>query len=125
MNVAAYAGSPMKSPVSALGASARVILADAYRDGTVWFAFKEAEGHYATVCIDGRQGSPTRYRLFDLGRHPRKPDAVLLELGAPEEGVIIPLISRWLDSAPPRELGLTEWGCELMRDILIRIGSET
>jgi hypothetical protein len=115
----------MLSPVSALGDSARVVLADAYSDGTVWFAFEDGEGRRATVCIDGRQGSPTRYRLFDLARHPKKVTAVLLELGSAEEGIVIPLVSRWLDSAPPRALGLHDIGWELLRDTLIRIGSET
>jgi hypothetical protein len=115
----------MNSPVSALDDSARVVLADAYGDGTVWFRLQDSDGRYASVCIDGRQGSPIRYRLFDLARHPKKPGAVLLELGGPEEGVIIPLASRWLDSAPPRKLHLTEFGWELIRDTLIRIGSES
>jgi hypothetical protein len=115
----------MLCPVSTLGDSVRVVLADAYGDGTAWFAFKDAEGRYATVCIDGRRGSPTRYRLFDMARHPKKPKAVLLELGSAEEGIVIPLVSRWLDSAPPRALGLHEIGWDLIRDTLIRIGSET
>jgi hypothetical protein len=112
----------MLSPVSILGDSPRVQLADAYGDGTVWFSLKDSEGHYAIVCIDGRQGSPTRYRLFDQARHPRQPGAVLLELGAPEEGVVVPLISRWLDSAEPHKLGYSEFGWELMRDTLLRLG---
>jgi hypothetical protein len=111
--------------ISTLSDSARVRLADAYGDGTVWFHFEDAEGRHAFVCIDGRKGSPTRYRLFDQARHPTRPRAVLLELGAPEEGIIIPLISRWLDSAPPGDLGLHEVGWELIRDTLIRIGCET
>jgi hypothetical protein len=115
----------MLSPISTLGRSARVVLADAYGDGMVWFAFEDAEGRYSTVCIDGRQGSPTRYRLFDMARHPKKPSAVLLDLGSAEEGIVIPLVSRWLDSAPPRVLGLHDIGWELLRDTLIRIGSET
>lgn len=115
----------MRSPVRALNGSARVVSADAYGDGTVWFAFEDADGHYATVCIDGRRGSPTRYRLFDMARHPKEATAVLLELGCAEEGIVIPLISRWLDSAPPRVLGLHDVGWELLRDTLTRIGSET
>jgi hypothetical protein len=97
-------------------------LADAYGDGTVWFGLKDSEGRHAIVCIDGRQGSPTRHRLFDQAQHPGKPGAILLELGAPEEGIVVPLVSRWLDSAAPRELGLTEFGWELIRDTLSRLG---
>ena len=115
----------MLSPVSTLGDSARVVLADAYSDGTVGFAFEDAEGGYAVVCIDGRQGSPTRHRLFDMARHPKLAAAVLLELGAAEESIVIPLVSRWLDSAPPPVLGLHDVGWKLFRDALIRIGSET
>jgi hypothetical protein len=61
----------MLSPISALGDSARVLFADAYGDGTVWFNFKGNEGRYAEVCIDGRKGSPTRPKssvIFDLSR---------------------------------------------------------
>jgi hypothetical protein len=112
----------MFCPVSLLRHSLRVDLADAYGDGTVWFALEDSKGHYAVVCIDGREGSPTQYRMFDRARHPRKPGAVLLELGSSEEGIIIPLVSKWLDSAPPRELGLTEYGRELIRDTLLRFG---
>jgi hypothetical protein len=114
----------MLAPISALSDSARVVLADLYNDGTAWFSLKDAEGHYATACIDGRQGSPTRYRLFDRARHPKRAEAVLIDLGAPEEAVVIPLVSRWLDSAESRKQ-LTEVGWERLRDALIRIGSET
>jgi hypothetical protein len=109
-------------PVSLLGDSPRVTLADAYGDGTVWFAIDGSEDTFALVCIDGRPGSPTRHRLFDQAKHPRKPRAVLLDLGAPEEGLVVPLVSRWLDSAQPRELGLTEYGWELIRDSLLGLG---
>jgi hypothetical protein len=115
----------MRSPVSTLGESARIVLADAYGDGTVWFDFEDAEGRHATVCIDGRPGSSTRYRLFDMARHPKNDTAVLLELGCADEEIVIPLVSRWLDSAPPRALGLHDVGWEMLRDTLIRIGSET
>jgi hypothetical protein len=111
----------MLSPVSALGNSVRVQLVDAYGDGTVWFILTDSEGRRAHACIDGRKGSPTQHRLFDQGRHPSQPQAVLLELGAPEEGIIIPLVSFWLDSAEaPRQL--TEFGWELVRDALLRLG---
>jgi hypothetical protein len=109
-------------PVSLLGDSPRVAIADAYGDGTVWFAIDGSEDTFARVCIDGRQDSPTRHRLFDQAKHPRKPGAVLLDLGAPEEGIVVPLVSRWLDSAEPRKLGLTEYGWELIRDALLRLG---
>ena len=109
-------------PVSLLGDSPRVAIADAYGDGTVWFAIDGSEDTFALVCLDGRQDSPTRHRLFDQAKHPRKPGAVLLDLGAPEEGIVVPLVSRWLDSAEPRKLGLTEYGWQLIRNALLRLG---
>jgi hypothetical protein len=112
----------MPSPVLTLCAPLRVVLADAYGDGTVWFCVEDSAGRRATVCIDGREGSPTRHRLFDRARHPRRPEAVPLELGGPEEGLVVPLVSRWLDSAEPRRLGLTEFGWEKIRDALVRVG---
>lgn len=112
----------MLSPISTLGNSIRVILADRYGDGTVWFSFENSEGDYATVCIDGRNGSPTKHRLFDQARHPSRPAAVLLELGGEEEGIVVPLVSRWLDSAEPNKLGLLEYGWELIREALVRLG---
>jgi hypothetical protein len=113
----------MRLPVLSLVGSLRVALVDAYGDGTVWFTIEDSGGRRATLCIDGREGSSTRHRLFDLARHPGKPGAVLLELGGPEEGLVVPLVSRWLDSAGPRELGLTEFGWEIVRDALLRLGA--
>jgi hypothetical protein len=115
----------MLSSVSALGDDARVVLVDGYGDGTFWASFEDSEGRWATVCIDGRKGSPTRNRLFDRARHPRKPEAVLIELGAPEEGIVVPLISRWLDSDGPRNLGLREEGKEFVQAALLRLGEPT
>jgi hypothetical protein len=109
------------SRVASLGNDVRVALMDAYGDGTVWAALKDGQGRYTQVCIDGRRGSPTRHRLFDQGRHPRQQSAVLLELGAPE-GVIVPLLSRWLDSDEARKLGLTEAGKEILQAGLLRLG---
>lgn len=110
----------MWSPISTLGNSIRVILADRYGNGTVWFSFENSEGVHATVCIDGRNGRPTKHRLFDQARHPSRPGAVLLELGGEEERIVVPLVSRWLDSAVPHKL--TEYGWELIRDSLVRLG---
>jgi hypothetical protein len=73
------------------------------------------------VCIDLRQDSPTRNRLFEGGRHPRKSGATLIELGSEQEGIIIPLLSRYLDSDEARKQ-LTEYGFELFQDALIRYG---
>ena len=112
----------MLSPISALATPVQVLVADAYSDGTVGFILEDCNGRYANVCIDGRKGSPTQHRLFDRARHPAKPGAVLIDLGAPEEGLIVPLISQWLDSATPRRLRLSEYGWEFVRDALLRLG---
>ena len=45
-----------------------------------------------------------------------------MELGAPEEGIVIPLLSRYLDSHGPKAAGLTEYGWELARETLLRYG---
>ncbi|MGO9465356.1 MAG: hypothetical protein ACLQIB_08345 [Isosphaeraceae bacterium] len=54
---------------------------------------------------------------------PKKPTSVLLEFGFAEEGVVIPRVARWLDSAPPRVLCLHDVGWELLRDALIGSGA--
>lgn len=112
----------MWAPLSTLNYSRRVAFADAYGDGTVTFTFEDSEGRRATVCIDGRKGSLTRNRLFDQAKHPNSPEAVLLELGAVEEGLIVPLISKWLDSGEPRKQEFTEFGQELIRNAVLRLG---
>jgi len=50
------------------------------------------------------------------------PKAAQVELGSEEEGTVIPVISKWLDSAEPRQLGLTEYGWERIRDAIVRLG---
>ena len=112
----------MLVPMSRVGDRPHLMHADGYPDGTVWFFFRGEEDIFALVCIDGRPGSPTRHRMFDQAGHSRKPGAVLLELGCPEEGVIVPAVSRWLDSAEPRKQGLSDYGWELIRDSLLRLG---
>jgi hypothetical protein len=108
--------------IASLENDARVKLVDAYGDGTIWASIEDGQGHCATVCIDGRRGSPTRHRLFELARHPRQQGAVLIDFGAPEEGFVVPLLSRWLDSREPREVGLTEYGKEFIQAALLRLG---
>src|SRR5262249_55759287 len=88
----------MRVPVRQLGPSAKVVLVDGYGDGTIWWVMEDSEGRRATVCLDGRTGSPTRFRLIDGTRHPRHPGGRVLDLGCPEEGVAVPLLSHWLDS---------------------------
>lgn len=112
----------MLSPVSSLSGSIRIVLVDAYGDGTVWFAFEDSNGRRARACIDGRARSHTRNRLFDGVSHPNDSNATLLELGGSEESIVVPLVSQWLDSGPPQTLGLTEYGWEQIRDALVRLG---
>jgi hypothetical protein len=112
----------MLSPIQSLNPLTAIRLGAAYGDGTVWFSLQDSAGRIAHVCIDGRDGSETRYRLFDGARHPNASDTVLIELGAPEEGIIVSLASILLDSGTPKDLGLTEYGWDLIRDTLRRIG---
>jgi len=95
---------------------------DFYGDLTMHACITDEAGQRTEICIDGRKNSPTRYRLFHQGRHPNKSGAVLVELGAPEEGIVIPLLSRYFDSHGPKASGLTEYGWELARETLLRYG---
>jgi hypothetical protein len=85
----------MPLPVTALGKGLRVEWVDFYGDLTMHACLSDDAGGRTEICIDGRKNSLTRYRLFQKGRHPKKPGAVLVELGAPEEGIVIPLLSRY------------------------------
>jgi hypothetical protein len=112
----------MQTPITALGKGLRVEHIDFYGDLTMHAWISDDAGQWTEVCIDGRRNSPTQYRLFQQARHPRKAGASLIELGAEEEGIIIPLLSRYLDSGGPKALGLTEYGWELARETLLRYG---
>src|SRR5437899_3127577 len=105
-----------------LDRSARVVWVDSYSTNVFWVDFEDATGKRALVCIDLRKDSPTRNRLFEKAMHPNKPGAVLVELGGEEEGVAIPLISRWLDSDEPRKMGIREEGIELVKTAFLRLG---
>lgn len=111
--------------VSALGRNLRVEWVDFYGDGTMTASIADHAGQRTHVCFDGRANSPTRHRLFQQARHPRQDGAVLVELGEPEEGTVVSLLSRWLDSAGPRALDSTEWGWGLARDALLHLGDYT
>lgn len=111
----------MQVSVAALGQTWRVEWVDCYGDHTMPACLSDAAGLRIEVCIDGRKNSATRYRLFQQARHPRKPGAALVELGS-EEGIVIPLLSRYLDSGGPKALCLTEYGWELARETLARYG---
>jgi len=43
-------------------------------------------------------------------------------LGAQAEGIVIQLLSSYLDSHGPKAAGLTEYGWELARETLLRYG---
>ncbi len=108
--------------VISLADDRRVVLVDFYGQGTVvWAAIEDSQHRRSHVCIDCRAGSPTRNRIFDRARHPAWPSAVLIELGAPEEGIIVSLLSRWCDDeGTNREY--REEGIEITRNALIHIG---
>src|SRR4051812_4195656 len=105
-------------PLNTLGKRLRVEWVEFYGDRTMHAWISDEFGQGTEVCIDGRKNSPTRYRLFQQTRHPNGPEAVLVELGSPEEGIVVPLLSRYLDSGGPKALGLTEYGWELARETL-------
>jgi hypothetical protein len=117
----------MYLPVTALGRRLRVEWVDFYgspaKGSLVMHAcISDESGHRTAICIDRRKNSPTRYRLFQQARHPSRPEAVLVELGAPEEGIVIPLLSDFVDSGESKALGLTEYGWELAKETLLHFG---
>jgi hypothetical protein len=112
----------MLPPVTALGKNLHVEWVDFYGDHTMHASIADVTEQRTAVCIDGRKDSPTRFRLFQQARHPSKPEAVLVELGAPEEGIVIPLLSRYLESHGPKAAGLTEFGWDLAHETLSRFG---
>jgi hypothetical protein len=112
----------MQPSVTALGKGLRVEWIDFYGDLTMHACISDEAGQRTAICIDGRKDSPTRYRLFQHARHPNQLGAMLVELGAPGEGIVIPLLSRYLDSHGPKAAGLTEFGWELARETLLRYG---
>src|SRR6185295_13920976 len=89
-------------PIIDLGETVRVVLFDAsgdWDDGLViWWALEDGDGRRAYVGLDARNSSPKRYRLFQGARNPKSPDCVWIELGSVEEGIIVPILSRHLDS---------------------------
>jgi hypothetical protein len=111
----------MLTPIGSLDSPA-VTIADAYGNASVWFAFRGSNESYSLVCIDCRPNSPTKYRMFDQTKYPGKPEGVLIELGSDEEGLVISLVSEWLDSTSPNELGMNDFGWKLFREALIRHG---
>jgi hypothetical protein len=119
----------MLSPVSSLGREVHVEWLDCHSDGTIMAALVDSQGRKTHVCVDGWQHSPTRFRLFEQARHPNQQGAVLVELGSPEEGVLVPLLSRYCDSpfkpwnpktdAPREETQLLK---QLLKEALLRLG---
>lgn len=114
----------MLVPIASLNFKRQITLVDAYGDGTVWATIQDSEGRASVFCIDGRKSSPTRSRLFDGGRHPKKPGCVLVELGSQEEGIAVSLLSQWLDS-PEAFTWLTERGREIVIGSLLRLGDSS
>lgn len=112
----------MYLPITALGKKLHVECVDFYGDHTMHACIADEAGLRTTVCIDGRVASPTRFRLFQQARHPRQQGALLVELGAEEESIVVPLLSTYLDSGGPKALNLTEYGWELAREMLSRLG---
>ena len=109
----------MVTSVANLRGQIELHLVDACSDGVVWARLVDAHGGAALVSIDGRADSATRFRLFDRARHPEDAEAVLLELGGPEEGIVVPLLSQWCDSEAASESHLQV----MVEAMLLRLGS--
>jgi len=112
----------MRTPIASLDTSIELKLLDGYGDGTVWARIEDGQRRGTTVCIDGRKGSPTRYRLFENARHPRATGATLIELGSREEGLVVSLISQWLESDDSLDVELTPFGIEMVQEALLHLG---
>ena len=119
----------MLTPVLSLGRDLAVEWLDAYSDGTIMAAIRDARKQKTHVCIDGRTTSPTAYRLFERARHPNQSVAVLVGLGSIEEGILVPLLSRYCDSPYRRSTIETDAPKEetqqlkvLLKELLIRYG---
>lgn len=109
-------------PISGLDETARVTHMASYGLNVFWAMIEDASGKKTQVCIDLRAESPTRSRLFEQARHPNQTGARLLELGCEEEGIAIPLISRWLDSEEPSRMGIHDKGIELLKMAFLKLG---
>jgi hypothetical protein len=111
----------MERSVLALGPNVHVAYVDFYGDRVLHAWIQNDQDRGTEVCLDLRKDSPTCNRLFEGGRYPHKEGAVLVELGSEQEGIVIPLLSCWLDSDRPRK-ELTEFGIELFQTALLRYG---
>ena len=109
----------MTVPISALVGNLHVRVVDVYFS-TWWACIEDDEGRRANVCIDGRDGSATRYRLFDQARRLSEDTAKLVELGSPEEDLVIGLLSRWYDSEDATD-SLTDYGKKSLQEALLRL----
>lgn len=69
-----------------------------YGYGVLWATIEDSEGSRAFICIDNRFDSSTRGRLFDGARHPKIPDAAIVQMGDEVEGEVIALLSNWCDN---------------------------
>jgi hypothetical protein len=95
---------------------------DNYSQNVFWATFQDSTGRGTHVCLDLRNDSATQSRLFEKARYPTMPEAVLLELGGEEEGIVIPLISRWLDSEEPHRVGFRAEGLDILIKGFLRVG---
>lgn len=91
-----------------------------------WWRLKDAQDRRTAVSIDDRKDSPTCHRLFQGAKHPDSPEAHLVDLGSEEEGIAIPVLSKWFDLPPKDMMGTrhSEEVLEIVRDAILRIGEE-
>ncbi len=98
-------------PIAQLSGAVRVTFVDCYGSGSVWwFVLRDQKRREAFACIDRRELSPTFNRLFDGSRHPKQPNVKLLDLGSVEESIVVPAISRCLDSEGLDRQQFTDFG---------------
>jgi hypothetical protein len=111
----------MLVPISSLNNDLHVVVAAGYPDGTFWASIEDSQPHRTQVCIDGRADSPTRYRMFEMARHPSESTARLVPLGSEEEDLIVGLLSRWNDASETLKQGSREEWIADCRNLLLKL----
>ena len=74
-----------------------ISLVDYYGHGVLWAIVEDSGGQCTHICIDNREESVTRGRVYVDARHPAKPGSRLTDLGSKQEGDVVVLFSHFLD----------------------------
>jgi hypothetical protein len=117
----------MSVTVATLREDVRITLADCFTTESegfvIWAELMDGVGNRCLICIDSRPRSPTCHRLFQGATHPRDPGARLVDLGHSDEGIIVPLLSQWLDHFEPWGEGANRFRFkEMLHEALLRLG---